>query len=173
MAFFDPLTRKVELAHYKAGNMSIETFIKFAVYDLRTYFSKQPGDIRCCPVCGSSLSRSNIDPSECVSNDLSDMRLIPMHDFSHLYECRACQWWAVRESWSLCELYKDFDFLIVGEAERTGTAFENTNQKVMPWNLVLQNEHLYASAMPLTDVLGKLFLGGEKNSQYSEPIRHG
>ena len=156
---------------FKAGAMSGETSVKFAVYDLRTYFSKQPGDIGCCPVCGGSLSRSNIDPSVCVSKDLSVMNLIPRHDFSYLYECKACKWWAVRESWSLCEWYKDFDFLIVGEVEGTGPAIENTNRQVMPWDQVLQNEHLYANAMPLPDILGKLFVGGEKNSGYSEPIR--
>jgi hypothetical protein len=59
-------------------------------------------------------------------------------------------------------MYKDFDFLIVGEAEGPGTASENKNQQVMPWKQVMQNEHLYDGARYLSDVLGKLFVGGEK-----------
>jgi hypothetical protein len=142
--------------------MSFEASARFAVYNLRAYFSRQPGDIRCCPVCGSLLSRSNIDPSECVSKDLSNPGLIPIHEFSHLYECRACQWWAVRESWTLGETGQEYDFLIVGAAAGKGRVLENTDQQVLPWNQVLANEHLYDSALPLPDILGKLFVGGKR-----------
>ncbi len=135
---------------------------KLTVYDLTTYFSKQPGDIRCCPACGSSLTRSDIPPSQRVAQDLSDSGLIPIPGFSHLYECSACQWWAVRESWTLCEIYGEYDFLVVGETGPTGAVIEGADRRVLPWRQVLKNEHVYDSAMPLPDTLGELFTGRKR-----------
>ena len=136
--------------------------MKLAVYNLRTYFSKQPGDIRCCPACGSALSLSTIQPSKGVAEQISDVGLIPTYDFSQLYECRVCHWWAVRESWSLLEIYQDYDYLVVGEAEEKGTPLENIDRPAEPWNEVLKNERLYENALPLPRTLGELFMGGKR-----------
>ncbi len=144
------------------SNRSLETPVKFTVYNLRTYFSRQPGDIKCCPACGSSLSRSHIHPSRWVSDQLSIPGYIPRHEFSHLYECTACQWWAVRESWTLCEIGMELDYLVVGEAKGTKSAAEETDSWTSPWIQVLENENLYRSSMSLPDILGQLFAGGEK-----------
>ncbi len=140
--------------------MSRRTSVKYTVYDVRAYFSKQPGDIRRCPACGGPLARSDIEPSKSVSDDLAEWSLIPVHEFSCLYECGACQWWAVRESWTLCEYYKEYDFLVVGEAGWKGKPSKNADPRVLPWKQVLENKQLYCGTSPLPAHLGELFVGG-------------
>lgn len=141
--------------------MSLNAPVKFAVYNVRTYFSAQPGDLRCCPACGSSLSRSDIDPSSAVSRDLVHWSLIPRHDYSYLYECTACPWWAVRESWSWCETMLDLDYLIVGAAEGAGTLPRDAARQDVLREQVLQNEHIYERPLRLPDKLAQLFIGGK------------
>lgn len=132
----------------------------YAVYNLMFYFSRQPADIRCCPVCGNSLSESHIGPSKAVVVALSQDSLIPVHDFSRLFRCSKCPWWAVWESWSYRECNSGADFLIV--AEGSGGELDYTNQQSPPWSLVLEDEHIYDRTMSLPDDLGQLFVGGER-----------
>jgi len=142
--------------------MSLEPPVKFAVYDVRAYFAWQPGDLRCCPACGSSLSRSDIEPSTVVSRDLADWGLIPRHDYSYLYECTACLWWAVRESWSWCETMLDMDYLIVGEATGTATLPRDAARRDLLREQVLNNDEIYKRPLRLPDKLGQLFIGGKR-----------
>lgn len=141
--------------------MSPEIPSKFTVYNLRSYFAGQPGGIRCCPACGGELLRSDIKPSRQVAGDLLLDGAIPRHDFSHLYQCAACQWWAIRESWSFCEGMQDMDFLIVGRATAQSIVPQDIDPVVMPWSSALENEHIYDHALSLPDALGKLFIGGK------------
>ena len=146
--------------------MSFEIYISYAVYNLRTYFSRQPEDIRCCPICGDSLSKSDIDPSKKIANDISFFyNLIPVHDFSRLYVCGACHWWGVWESWGLHEINNcDFDYLIASVADGKRKVIVTTDKQASPWSQVLEDEYVYDSAMPLPDALGRLFVGGAKES---------
>ena len=132
----------------------------YAVYNLISYFSRQPTNIRCCPVCGNSLSEFPIGPSKAVAVALSESCLIPVHDFSRLFRCSACPWWAVWESWAFRECNSQADFLIV--AEGRGGVLDETNQQASSWSQVLKNAHIYDQAMPLPDDLGQLFVGGER-----------
>ena len=135
--------------------MNSKFSIKYTAHDLTNFFSKQPGDLKACPNCGCPLFKSKIAPSKIVLNHLSDPHLIAVHTFSNLDECRTCQWWSVRESWALCELGKDYDFLVVGEA--AGADAERADQGPSPWKQVFEDEHLYHNVAPLPENLVQLF----------------
>lgn len=132
-----------------------------AVYDLLTYFSRQPTDIRCCPVCGSLLSRSAIAPSKAALDAIAKgQSLISAHNFTRLYTCEACPWWAVWESWGYYEYNGQADYLIVPEG--TDSAADQAGRQASPWNEVLTSASVYDAAEPLPDILGELFVGGER-----------
>lgn len=138
--------------------MNSESSSRFSVYNIRTYFSTQPGDIGHCPVCGSRIGITCMPPSKQVAKDLGDSSLIPAHYFSRLYECSCCNWSAVRESWAYYECNSTMDYLIVGE--------EAQGQR-MPWDQLLQSENIYRNIKSLPEELGKLFVGGTKAVQWS------
>ena len=71
----------------------------------------------------------------------------------------SCQWWAVRESWSLYEWGVEYDFLILGQTNDPGIVFEDPNQQISPWLKVLENEHIYEKVTALPDTLAVLFTG--------------
>lgn len=139
--------------------MNLEKSVPYTVYDLTARFSRQPREMRACPRCGNSLVIASIKPSHCVAMELSDPHLIPVHGFSRLLKCSACHWWAIRESWTLCEWGKEYDFLIVGET--AGTGLENTDQRALPWSKALEDEHLYRSVLRLPENLARLFENDE------------
>jgi hypothetical protein len=138
--------------------MDSRALFKYIVYDLRTCFSQQPGHMKRCPVCGKSIMVTGIHPSKAVASDLSHGSLIPVHDFSCLYGCSACHWWAVRESWGFRESSSDLDFLVVGEMDSA----RSTEQHSTPWHQISQLEDLYNRVEPLPDHLGQLFVGGQR-----------
>ena len=130
----------------------------FVVYDMTTYFSQQPGVIKCCPACGKSIVVTRIHPSRTVAEDLTHGSLIPVHDFSCLYECSTCHWWAIREGWGFRESSSELDFMIVGISDNE----ESVEQQPAPWRQIMQDEGLYDHAEPLPDNLGQLFIGGQR-----------
>jgi hypothetical protein len=138
--------------------MNSTPVFKYIVYDLRTYFSQQPGHIKRCPVCGKSIMVTSIHPSKAVVRDLSFGSLIPVHDFSCLYGCSACHWWAARESWGFRETSSEMDFLVVGEIDNERTP----DRQSTPWREISQLEDLYNHVEPLPDHLGQLFVGGQR-----------
>lgn len=138
--------------------MHSTVMFKYVVYDLRTYFSQQPGHMKRCPVCGKPIQVTSIHPSKEVESDLSHGSLIPVHDFSCFYGCSACHWWAARESWGFRECDSELDFLVVGETDNEG----NTDQQSTPWRQISQLDDLYSHVEPLPDHLGQLFDGGQR-----------
>ena len=138
--------------------MNSESSSRFAVYNVMTYFSTQPGDIGHCPVCGSQIGITCCPPSKKVAMDLNDFSLIPVHYFSRLYECSSCNWSAARESWAYYECNSTMDYLIVCK--------EASNQRVL-WDQLLQNEDIYWNIKSLPEEFGKLFVGGTKAMQWS------
>ena len=130
----------------------------YIVYNIRTYFSQQPGPIKRCPVCGKSILVTGIHPSKAVVRDLAHGSLIPVYAFSCLYGCSACHWWAARESWALREVSSELDYLVVGVTDPE----RNTDQPAIPWSQISQLEDLYDHSEPLPDHLGQLFTGGPR-----------
>jgi hypothetical protein len=139
--------------------MNSENLSQFAVYNIMRYFSKQPGDIGHCPVCGSHIGVTCIPPSKKVAKDLDDFSLIPVHYFSRLYACSDCSWSAVRESWAYYECNSTMDYLIV--------RVEESNSQLVPWDQLLQNDNIYRNIKSLPEGLGRLFMGGTKAIQWS------
>ncbi len=137
--------------------MSSNTSTDYVVYDLRSYFPKQPGDLRLCPNCGNTISVSNLSPSQVVTDSLAGAT-IPCHEFSVLYKCEGCLWWAIRESWGDREASDGPDYLTVNNEKSA------PNQDAAPWNLVLKDEHLYDQVLPLPYALGKLFTKVRENT---------
>ena len=111
-----------------------------------------------CPVCGKSNFVTSIPPSKAVASDLAHGSLIAVYGFSCLYGCSVCHWWAARESWALCELNSEMDFLVVGATDHE----RGTDQQPTPWHQISQLEDLYSQVEPLPDHLGQLFVGGQR-----------
>ena len=137
--------------------MSSKTSVNYVAYDLRGYFSRQPGDLRICPSCGMNISVVHLSPSKVVADFLA-VALIPSHEFSVLYECKSCHWWAIRESWGDREASDGPDCLVVVNEDSVSDASQTSNQDASPWSEVLKNEHLYDQVLPLPDKLGRLFM---------------
>lgn len=131
--------------------------VKFAVYNITSYFWKQPKDLKCCPVCGKSISSAEIPPSKAVASALElGKGAIPAHYFSHFYKCQVCAWWAVRESWAFLEASGTNDYLVVEREDQV----ESTDSQVLPWEQVLDDLNIYEHTQALPENLGKLFIGG-------------
>jgi predicted RNA-binding Zn-ribbon protein involved in translation (DUF1610 family) len=140
--------------------MSCSTSTSYVVYDLRSYFAKQPGNLRLCPNCGKNISVSTLSPSKVVTRSLGGAT-IPCHEFSVLYKCEACSWWAIRESWGDREWSDGPDYLVVEQENPT----ERRSSQVQPWEQILEDLNLYKHTRPLPENLGKLFIGGVSYSR--------
>lgn len=136
--------------------MSFDDSINYVVYSLRGYFSMQPGDLRLCPNCGKNISVLNLSPSKVVL-DLLSHGTFPSHEFSVLYKCEGCPWWAIRECFGDYEGFAPGDFLVVDNEKNTLDLSQTRNKDASPWNLALNDPHLYDKALPLPHTLGRLF----------------
>ena len=145
------------------NNMSSNTSANYVVYDLRSYFSRQPGHLRLCPNCGENISVLNLSPSKLVTNFLAGAT-IPCHEFSVLYKCKACHWWAIRESWGDREGSDGPDCLIISGEKRARNISTNPEQDDSLWNFVLEDEHIYDKVLPLPNNLGRLFTENRNNT---------
>ena len=136
--------------------MRFTTSTNYVVYDLRSYFARQPGHLRLCPNCGKNIAIINLSPSKVVTDSLAGAA-IPSHEFSILYKCEGCHWWAIRESWGDREGSDGPDCLIVENEKSAPDISQTPNQDASPWNLALKDEHLYDKVLPLPYTLGRLF----------------
>jgi hypothetical protein len=100
--------------------MGLVTYNDYISCNMKSYFSKQPGDMICCPMCGNTLTKSVIHASKFVAGYMSEQGLIPLHDFSYLFVCSVCNWWSIRESWDLCEIYQEYDDIAIGVTRKWG-----------------------------------------------------
>lgn len=89
-------------------------------YDLRASFERQPGDFSCCPMCASSTTRTGL-PTSAAGQDFRRSASIPLIDFTYLFICPECKWWAVRESGADREVRGEWDYLAVGTVKKMGT----------------------------------------------------
>jgi hypothetical protein len=129
---------------------------KYVVYSIGNALSGPPLDINRCPICDALLSISDVTPSKRVLNEVSERQFGSIHLFSHLFACKECHWWAVRESWTNYEYGHTFDFLI------TGTTVEGTECHTSAWSQVMEVEDIYQRVMPLPEKLMQRFAGGKK-----------
>lgn len=81
---------------------------------------------------------------------------MPYHNFSHLYECPICHWWAVWESFGDAEYSPDYHFLIAS----LGNDDQVSPDK--PWTSALENENVYDHDAPLPKSLEQVLVGGRK-----------
>lgn len=136
--------------------MSSETSGNYAFYKLypKHYVDPPSVSIKSCPKCAGALSRSSISPSKAVTSFL-DSATMPYHNFSHLYECPACHWWAIWESFGDAEYSPDYHFL---------TASLGNDQAALdrPWNQALENKHVYDRDLPLPRSIEQVLAGGKK-----------
>ena len=136
--------------------MSSEPPINFVAYQL---YPKQyvapPNRFSGCPACGGALSKSTISASKAVKSFL-DSAIIPFHNFSHLYECPTCHWWAVWESFADAEYSPDFHVLLARQNEDDDVPLHE------PWSQALENENAYDHDRLLPKVLEQVLLGGKK-----------
>ena len=140
----------------KVWDMSSEETDRFAVYNLRTSFSNEPGDIRYCPLCKVLVVKSSIPPSAAVVDDLKHHSGISL-DYTYLYECPSCKWWSVRESWLDLNGAGWHDFLIIGSVAVSTSSNIVIDQEQSDWSRVLQNKEIYSKAIALPSALKHLF----------------
>jgi len=132
--------------------MSSENTPRFAVYNLRNSFSKEPKEINHCPVCKDLLLKFNIPPSKAIIDQI--LHYSGFHyDYSHLYECLSCEWWAIRESWLDIGANGWYDFLITGE-------------KGSAWPQILENRDIYFEATTMPDTFKRLFTQKDINNHF-------
>ncbi len=136
--------------------MNSKTSVKIIVYNFQSYISRQPGHLRVCPDCGKEISVLSL-PASRVVDEILTLAVIPCHEFTVLYQCEHCHWWAIRESWSDCEGNYAPDCLVVPSEKSLSDANQQAEPDASPWNLLLQDEHLYDKVIPLPENLGKLF----------------
>jgi hypothetical protein len=86
-------------------------------YDLRSSFERQPGDFSCCPMCASTITRTGL-PTSAAGQDFRRSASIPLIDFTYLFICPECKWWAVRESGADREVRGEWDYLAVGTVKK-------------------------------------------------------
>ncbi len=132
-------------------------YTDYAAYNLRPYFDKQPGQPTRCLMCGGHLTRSKIDPSKTVHDDLHYFSLIPVHDFSYLFICDDCQWWCIRESWTLCEVMNELDFIIISVPSSEKMNSVTAWVQGTPWLKALADGQIYFRAQPMTPEIAKIF----------------
>jgi hypothetical protein len=137
--------------------MSSKTSINYAFYYLYPKQYVNPPDrlIKGCPKCAGALSKSSISPSKAVTSFL-DSATMPYHNFSHLYECPTCHWWAVWESFGDAEYSPDYHFLIASLSDDDQVSLPK------PWNQALENENVYDHDVPLPKSLEQVLVGGKK-----------
>lgn len=106
--------------------MNFTNYNDYVSYNMRTYFAREPKpNIHQCPMCASTMSRSESSPSKPVQENIDDLDLIPVHNFSFLFLCEQCDWWCVREGWTLCEYDLELDYLITGVAKKWNLSDKN------------------------------------------------
>ena len=136
--------------------MSSGISMNYAVYQLiPKQFVYPPDGFRCCPNCGGTLSKSDISPSKAVTSYV-DTATMGYNDFSNLYECPTCHWWAVWECYGDAEATQHFHYLIASLGD------ENQSSQDEPWNKVLVNEHVHDHDVSLPKSLEQVFIGGKR-----------
>lgn len=93
------------------------TYEDSVCYNLRTYFDKEPGDLASCPMCLSTLEKLNV-PTSAYGRMVLEMGTFPVVDFTHLYTCTQCKWWAIRESGIDAEIQYEWDAMVAGVAKK-------------------------------------------------------
>lgn len=129
----------------------------YTAYNMRPYFSKQPGQPTHCPQCGGLLSMTSITPSTAVSADMEHDSLIPVHDYSLLFVCRTCGWWLIRESWDFCEINGEYDYLAVGNFPAHIQPGDISEWEDQPWRSALADPHIYEHAGDLPAAIARIF----------------
>jgi len=122
-----------------------------------------------CPICAGDLSKSIIEPSRAMRNELADPFYECNQDLgaSFLFICDKCHWWCVREDYEFIDKghvhrFGD-DYLIVGIAEssETKTSGETpVNKYTQPWLKALDDPKAYDKVKRLPKELAVLFKGG-------------
>jgi hypothetical protein len=129
----------------------------YVTYNLRTYFSQEPGQPDTCPRCAAGLSRSSIAPSIEALNDL-EACIIPDRGYTLLFICRECGWWCIRELWGDAEYGGYGDYLVVTVQPQRITRDEAlADLQSQPWLAALADAQLYGHPLPLPEELARLF----------------
>lgn len=138
--------------------MVSSTSDNYIVYFLRDYFSIQPGHLHQCPSCGKSISVTDLPPSKKVT-DYLEQATYPSHNYTVLYKCTDCHWWAIRESFIDYELSDGQDYLVVCNEKSPTDISQTPNQDASPWTMVLKRKYYSVGTPPLPDTLRRLLLG--------------
>ena len=149
-----------------SASTRVDTYPKhsdFNVYNIRSAFSRKPGQPAVCPHCAGSLKCESIKPSKGVRMDLNTTDLLANHRYSSLFTCAKCKWWCIRENW-LSNQKSNYvcDFLIQGGIPiNTSTSIiyneVSYDRNPEPWNKALIFPDLYDEYTELPKYLVKIF----------------
>lgn len=130
--------------------------MKYAVYQLiPKQYVYPPDGFRCCPTCKGPLSKSDISPSKAVTSYVATATM-GYNEFSNLYECSTCHWWAVWECFGDAEGSSHVHYLIASLDDDTQSSRDK------PWSQVLEDENVYDRDMSLPETLEQVLMGGKR-----------
>ena len=121
-------------------------------YAIRPLFFESPL-LTICPHCQGALLGREINPTR-GGERFQESATIPLLE-TRLYECRACDWWAVRETRIDCELDDGAtDYLLV-PLER-----QSDELTFAPWEQLVDETSCWAASRPMT-LEEAIFIFGE------------
>jgi hypothetical protein len=136
-------------------------YSEYIVYNMRSSFTKKPGQPTRCPKCGAPLNGSVIKPSQSVRFDLHSRDLLANHRYTYLFTCDNCKWWCFRENWKSNRI-KNYicDFLVAGAIHGSALSsnlYSSTIPSDQPWFTALDEQDIYRQSEKLPAEIARIF----------------
>ena len=128
---------------------------EYQSYDMRTFFSAQPGVLKTCIRCNRELSEIEVNRNtKSADKWYSSRPSIPVYELS-LFYCEKCQWWYMREYFSDCEVSSEQEYITIGH--NTFSKAEEKKRAIKPWGHAFEDETLHANPQSLPPSIGSKF----------------
>jgi len=136
-------------------------YSEYIVYNMRSSFSKKPGQPKRCPKCNAPLNGSVLKPSQSVRFDLHSKDLLTNHRYTYLFTCDNCKWWCFRENWKSNRIKNYiYDFLVAGAIHGSALSsnlYSSTIPSDQPWYAALDEQDIYRQSENLPAEIARIF----------------
>ncbi len=134
--------------------MEREIYSDYVAYEIHYYYDKHPDGPDRCPMCGGDLSRSDIEPSRAMRDEMAPAATtnesgIYIHsNGSWLHTCNRCRWWCVREGCQYIDttvtVFHYSEYLIFAIVEKSEqSTLPNIPESTQPWLKALDDPDVY------------------------------
>ncbi len=134
--------------------MEREIYSDYLAYEIHYYYHEHPDGPDRCPMCGGDLSRSDIEPSRAMRDEMAPVATnkesgVYIHSKgSWLHTCNRCRWWCVREGCQYIDttvtVFHYSEYLIFAIAEGSKQrALPNMPESTQPWLKALDDPNVY------------------------------